>query len=116
MWLLFHRPLILLGLVALAAVWLYLGGVRYERRFRQKGYRSGHRGRDEVFYQELFAGATRELVIPGEMTVGGPHLVYVPSDREWYEQMPEWARARKVEILSRMKEELGARDHEFVEG
>ncbi len=34
-------------------------------------------------------------------------IIYVPSDRKWEEQMPEWARARKTDIVERIKIRMG---------
>lgn len=32
--------------------------------------------------------------------------IYIPSDRKW-EEMPEWAKARKVEIVNRIAKRMG---------
>ena len=37
----------------------------------------------------------------------GTRTVYVPSNRKWEEQMPEWAKARKLEILENIRKRLG---------
>ena len=35
--------------------------------------------------------------------------IYVPSDFKWKEMMPEWAKERKDEILSRIQKQIGKR-------
>jgi hypothetical protein len=35
------------------------------------------------------------------------YTVYVPSNRKWEEDMPEWARVRKSEIIERIRTRLG---------
>ena len=35
------------------------------------------------------------------------HTVYVPSERKWDDDMPDWARARKSEISERIRTRLG---------
>jgi hypothetical protein len=34
--------------------------------------------------------------------------IHVPHDQLWEERMPEWARARKIEIVDRIKARLGS--------
>lgn len=113
-WLLINRPLIFVCLLVVAGILLEVSKRRGEAHYRAKGYRVDHEGRDNIFYEERVGDKSRRLTIEGEMLVPG-HAVYVPDDKEWRERMPEWARDRKAEIIARIKEELGTRDHEFVE-
>ena len=110
-----HYPLIFIGIGTLLVSWLIGCAIKTAHNFRKKGYRAGHQGRDNIFYMERVGDNTRELVIYGEMLIDAPHAIYVPGDVRWKREMPEWAKDRKSEILNRIKEELGTKNHKFVE-
>jgi hypothetical protein len=115
-WLLLVRyPLIFVGVIALLALGAFINRGKAERSFRKKGYRAGHEGRDNIYYQEQVGEHIRKLTIEGEMMIDAPHVIYVPSGNKWKQQMPEWAQGRRAEILHRIEEELGTTECEFVE-
>jgi hypothetical protein len=92
------------GAVALVAAL----AARRRWEFVSRGYDASRHFRDQVRYVERAPGGTdRELVLDGEMLVGAPHVIYVPSDSRWEADMPAWAKGRKREILARVLECLG---------
>ena len=80
---------------------------------RTQGWTVLHKGRDRIVYVELYDDTPRELVIPGEKLVGTGHVIYVPSEAAWQECQPEWAAARRTEILSRVRLALPPPDYEY---
>lgn len=40
-------------------------------------------------------------------------IVHVPSEAEWREQMPEWAKERRDEIMARIIKEIGTKEYRF---
>ena len=65
---------------------------KVELGFRIIGYREG----DRLLKFDREPGGTNPLA-----------LVWVPSPKLWHETMPEWARARRREILSRVRAVTG---------
>ena len=80
-----------------------------------RGWRVGHRGRDEMYYEELREGRWERIPISGEMLMGrAHHVIYFASPREWL-AYPDWARHRRAEIIARVKSEFRPPDYEYVE-
>lgn len=80
-----------------------------------RGWRVGHRGRDEMYYEELREGRWERIPISGEMLMGrAHHVIYFASPREWL-AYPDWARHRRAEIVARVKSEFRPPDYEYVE-
>ncbi|MET0552705.1 MAG: hypothetical protein ABW221_06690 [Vicinamibacteria bacterium] len=99
------------GLAALVAAL----EVRRRRGFVRRGYDASPHFRDEVRYVERAPdGSSRQIVLGGEMLVGAPNVIEVPSDDRWDAEMPGWAKGRKREILDRVLERLG-RDRYVIE-
>lgn len=97
----------LAGLLKLVAV-----AIR-ERRARRATWRVGHVGRDGMFYEEFIEGEWLRLPLDGEMLVGpAHHVIYFPSEQAW-ERGPQWARGRRMEIISRIKSELRPPSYEY---
>lgn len=82
-------------------------------RDKARGWRVGHQGRDAMYYEELQNGSWQRIDISGEMLMGrAHHVIYFPSVELW-QQMPEWARDRRDEIIARIKSEFRAPDYEY---
>lgn len=80
-----------------------------------RGWRVGHQGRDQMYYEERHGGGWQRIDISGEMLMGrAHHVIYFPSAKAW-ERMPEWARLRRDEIIARIKSEFCQPDYEYAE-
>lgn len=80
-----------------------------------RGWRVGHRGRDEMYYEELRDGRWERIPISGEMLMGrAHHVIYFASPREWL-AYPDWARHRRTEIVARVKSEFRPPDYEYLD-
>jgi hypothetical protein len=80
-----------------------------------RGWRVGHEGRDQMYYEERHGGGWQRIDISGEMLMGrAHHVIYFPSAKAW-ERMPEWARLRRDEIIARIKSEFRQPDYEYAE-
>ena len=96
MW--FKSRLIFAGLVAIPL--LILGAwLNSSQQRKKRGY-----------YVDSSGGAEEGTVIyhEGEHTLDlyfqrYPNIIYVPTDAAWQEQMPDWAKDRKTEIMERIK-------------
>ena len=78
-----------------------------------QGWRVGHHGRDQMFYEERVQGTWQRLAIDGEMLLGpAHHVIYFASPEQWL-QYPEWARHRRAEIISRIMSEFRRPDYEY---
>ncbi len=76
-------------------------------------WRAGHRGRDQLYYEEYADGSWRRLEISGEMLMGpARHVIYFASPKDW-EKYPAWARDRRTEIINRVKSALPPPDYEY---
>jgi hypothetical protein len=105
-------------LLPLALLFLPIGWFLYFVRrsywLRVRGYWVTRQGRDAIEYQELREGRVERLTIGGEMMVGAPHLVYVPTEQEWLQTMPEWSQGRREEIIANVRNKLGTKRYEYV--
>ncbi len=80
-----------------------------------RDWRVGHQGRDMMYYEERIAGVWERIAISGEMLTGrAHHVIYFSSPAEW-QQYPAWARARRDEIVARIKSEFTPPDYEYHE-
>jgi len=80
---------------------------------RARGWRVGHQGRDEMYYEERIDGVWQRIRISGEMLMGrAHHVIYFASPPAWA-QYPEWARHRRDEIIARIKSEFRPPDYEY---
>jgi hypothetical protein len=101
-----------LSLLLLPIGWpLYF--VRRSYWLKVHGFWVAREGRDAIEYQELHNGRIERLTIGGEMMVGAPHVVYVPTEEEWRQTMPEWAQGRREEIIENVKRKLGTKRYEY---
>jgi hypothetical protein len=46
----------------------------------QRGWRVGHQGRDQMYYEELHQGAWKRIEIDGEMLMGRAHPCHLLRD------------------------------------
>lgn len=78
-----------------------------------RGWRVGHQGRDQMFYEEKVGGLWQRLEIDGEMLMGrAHHVIYFASPEVW-RSYPEWARERREEIVARVKSVFREPDYEY---
>jgi hypothetical protein len=78
-----------------------------------QGWRVGHQGRDQMYYEELHDGVWRRIDIDGEMLMGpARHVISFASPGRWQE-FPEWARDRRAEIIGRITSEFRPPDYEY---
>jgi len=104
--------LILLSLLFFPITWpLYQ--VRRYYGLKIRGFWVRPEGRDAIEYQEIHEGKVQRLIIAGEMVVKAPHVVYIPTEAEWQESMPQWARGRRDEIIENVKRGLGTKNYEY---
>lgn len=81
----------------------------------ERGWRVGHVGRDQMYYEEWRDGGWHRLEIDGEMLTGrAHHVIYFASPARW-QAYPEWARHRRDEIVGRIKSEFRPPDYEYNE-
>lgn len=81
----------------------------------ERSWRVGHQGRDRLYYEERRGGAWQRLAIDGEMLTGpAHHVIYLASPERW-QHYPEWAHARRAEIIARIQSEFRAPDYEYLE-
>jgi len=79
----------------------------------QRGWRVGHRGRDQLYYEEFHQGAWKRIEIDGEMLTGrAHHVIYFPTPERWL-AYPPWARDRRAEITARITSEFREPDYEY---
>src|SRR5215218_8260971 len=79
----------------------------------QRGWRVGHRGRDQMYYEELHQGVWERIEIDGEMLTGrAHHVIYFATPERWLEY-PAWARDRRAEITARITSEFREPDYEY---
>jgi hypothetical protein len=79
----------------------------------QRGWRVGHRGRDQMYYEELHQGVWERMEIDGEMLTGrAHHVIYFATPERWREYAP-WARDRRAEITARITSEFREPDYEY---
>ena len=78
-----------------------------------KTWRVGHRGRDQMYYEELIVGAWERIDIDGEMLMGPAHHVIYFASREAWTSYPSWARGRRDEIIARITSEFREPDYEY---
>ncbi|MEQ1851048.1 MAG: hypothetical protein ABMA01_05580 [Chthoniobacteraceae bacterium] len=73
-----------LGVVILCGGYLGFSYISLRSRFRRLGFRVVRSSRDTYRYEELFGDRQhRSLDINGEMLVGAPHVIYLPSPSTW---------------------------------
>jgi hypothetical protein len=79
----------------------------------QRGWRVGHRGRDQMYYEELHQGVWERIDIDGEMLTGrAHHVIYFATPERWL-GYPPWARDRRAEITARITSEFREPDYEY---
>ncbi len=79
----------------------------------ERGWRVGHRGRDQMYYEERHRGQWERLAIDGEMLTGrAHHVIYFPTPAQW-SRYPAWAQGRRDEIIARIKSEFREPDYEY---
>lgn len=87
-----------------------------EERDIARGWRVGHRGRDQMCYEERRDGRWQWIEIDGEMLTGrAHHVIYFASAENW-QRYPEWAWHRREEIIARIKSEFREPDYQYADG
>jgi hypothetical protein len=88
---------------------LYILRRRKETNDRARGWRVGHQGRDQMFYEEFSDEEWKRIKIDGEMLTGkAHHVVYLSSIK-----YPDWAQQRMGEINSRIMSEFKEPGYEY---
>ena len=78
-----------------------------------RGWRVGHQGRDQMYYEELRDGSWERIDIDGEMLMGpAHHVIYFAAPERW-RTYPPWARERRAEIIARITSEFREPDYEY---
>ena len=81
-----------------------------------RDWRVGHRGRDQMYYEEVRDGAWQRIEVQGEMLTGpAHHVIYFASVADW-QRYPAWARDRRDAIIARIKSEFREPDYEYYGG
>ncbi len=108
-----YSPILVLSVFGGLFMFALVRGYFIKRADLKRGWRVGHAGRDQMFYEELVEGSWKRIPIDGEMLIGDAHhVIYFPSRKEW-EAMPEWTRGRRKEIVTRIKERFTAPGYEY---
>ena len=98
---------VLVGAAVVIATWAAVSSGLRALRLRSRGFRVRGISRDLVAYEELRDGGLQRLVVDGTLLVDGSRVVYVPSEKTWTLEAPEWARERREEILARISTDIG---------
>ena len=78
-----------------------------------RGWRVGHLGRDQMYYEELRDGVWERIDVDGEMLMGpAHHVIYFATPERWL-QYPPWASRRRDEIVARIMSEFREPDYEY---
>jgi len=94
---------LVLGGVALLVIMLLIPLIRERSRRKREGFYVNTKGNadgGDVIYHEN----EKSLTFYFDRV---SHIVHVPSNRKWEEEMPEWAKGRKIEILGRITKRMG---------
>lgn len=95
--------------VSIAIVAFFIYKRRTESIDRHRGWRVGHQGRDQMYYEEFAENRWKRIEIDGEMLTGkAHHVVYLSSIK-----FPDWAQSRTEEIISRIKSEFREPEYEY---
>lgn len=112
----------LLAIAVLTTLWLLLVPVALVAFFilknllvrtvalRSKGYYAGRRIRDTWVYEEMQGESCVSLTLPVENTEPGHYELFFPTELQWRESVPQWAKNRRVEIANRIAEGWKASD------
>jgi len=73
-----------------------------KRALLGRGYFIGRRIGTHWVYEELRDGEIVALELPLEYVGRGEYDIHVPGERGWSEHAPDWARARREEIIGRL--------------
>jgi len=97
-----ENKLFLVG-VLVAAMMIFIPIVKERLRRRREGFHVTTRGNAEggdVTYSE----ERKSITFYFDRTA---RTVYVPSSKKWEQEMPEWARIRRTQIMERIQARLG---------
>jgi hypothetical protein len=104
-------PLYVAAVVGLLLIAGAISALRIKKKNEMRGWRVGHQGRDQMFYEELRDGRWERIDLDGEMLVGrAHHVIYFSSSR-----FPDWAESRREEIVARIKTEFRPPSYEYEE-
>jgi hypothetical protein len=96
---------------ALAAI-VMIGAISYllnDRKNKKRGWRVGHSGRDDMYYDEWRDETWKRIPIGGDMLTGEAHHVICFDSIEF----PEWAFEHRELILQRVKQEFQPPDYRY---
>jgi hypothetical protein len=81
---------------------LFWRSTRRRRELLGRGYFIGRRVGTHWIYEELRDGEIVGLELPLEYVGRGEYDIHVPGERDWLARAPDWARARREEIIERL--------------
>jgi len=81
---------------------LFWRSTQRKRELLRRGYFIGRRVGTHWVYEELRGGEIVGLELPLEYVGQGEYDIHVPGERDWSARAPEWARARREEIIVRL--------------
>jgi hypothetical protein len=110
-----HSPTLVLSVIAGLLALGLIRGFFVRREDLKRGWRVGHEGRDQMFYEELVKGCWERVALDGEMLCGDSHhVIYFPSAEQW-DALPESFRGRRNEIIARIKQAFTPPGYEYHE-
>jgi hypothetical protein len=74
-------------------------------------WRTGHVGRDMMYYEEFRNGEWHRISVDGEMLMGRQHHMIFFR----HITFPDWAETRKDQIIARIKSAFPKSDYEYDE-
>jgi len=74
------------------------------------GYFSRRTPQSALLYEELHESKIRSFTLKLENTEPGHFELFVPSDVEWKQEVPDWAIGRRIEIAERIAKHMRRED------
>jgi len=91
-----------LGAVTFFLFRLFWRATARKRALLRRGYFIGRRVGTHWIYEELRDGEIVALELPLEYVGRGEYDIHVPDERGWSAHAPDWARARREQIIERL--------------
>ena len=82
---------------------LFWSATRRKRELIRRGYYTGRRVGTHWVYEELHDEVVVSLRFPLEYVGRGAYDIHVPNENTWPAVMPEWARAHREQVLTRLQ-------------
>ena len=99
--------------IGLAVYGIAIKKSQKDQKDHARGWRVGHIGRDQMYYDEFIHGDWRRIILDGEMLMGrAHHAIFFETEAEWA-SYPSWAQGRRDEIIARIKSEFSEPDYVY---